>query len=77
MFVNGVSVVLVGESESVIGMSVVWATQTEKSHIVISLPKNADSTESLLEVRKNIFDGNQEEIAAKYGGSKCRNRVYQ
>lgn len=75
MFVNGVSVVLIGDHKSIEGMSISWATQIEKSHVVLSLPIKSYITSRLVGegiFSVNILGENQKEIAANFGGRECR-----
>ncbi len=71
MFINGVSVILTGEKDNPLGMSLAWVSQVEKEHIVISAPKESLVTSRVLE--NGIFSINQlgvgqEDVARLFGG---------
>ncbi len=73
MPLNGISVVLTGTKEKYYGMSIAWTTLVEKSHILISIPKNTDATNFLLlnkQFSVNILTNEQKEIAKQFGGEK-------
>ncbi len=75
MFINGVTIVLSGAEGEVEGMAVSWVTQVESEYLIISVPKKAKATNSLL-INKtfsvSILSQDQENIAKKYGGNKCK-----
>jgi len=74
MFVNGVSIILTGSKKEASGMAIAWVSQVEKSHLVISVPKNCDATNVLM--KHGTFSVNelglgQEGIARAFGGKNC------
>jgi flavin reductase (DIM6/NTAB) family NADH-FMN oxidoreductase RutF len=71
MPLNGITVVLTGTKEKYPGISISWVTLVEKDHIVISIPKNSETTKNLLSNKQfsvNILGIGQEEIAKQFGG---------
>ena len=65
MFLNSVSTVLVGGIDDFNGMSIAWATQVERGHVIFSGPDHAPSTLRIVETLfKNIFVQNLSALCA-------------
>lgn len=72
LFLNGVSVVLCGDSENFRGASIAWATKIERDHALVSLPGHAGVTDDIRnsdEFTINVLAADQSNIARQYGGS--------
>lgn len=78
MFLNSVNVIFVGDSKTYLGMAIAWATQVEKNHILVSVPKDADCTSLLLENKEftvSVLSNSQKNVAIQYGGSQQRTQI--
>ncbi len=74
MFVNGVSVILAGSKNKYSGMAIAWVSQVEKNHLVISVPKDCEATDVLMEYGTfsvNELAIDQEDIAREFGVKNC------
>lgn len=75
MFLNSVSTILVGEKNDFAAMSIAWATQVEREHVLFSGPNHATA------MKRVIADGvffvsllaeDQTEVARFFGGRNSK-----
>ena len=75
MFLNSVSTVLVGVQNDFEAMSIAWATQVEREHLIFSGPDHAAATLRVVEEQAffmSLLANDQTEVARFFGGRKSK-----
>lgn len=76
MLVNGVNVILCGNSQDYFGATIAWATQVEKAHAAVSLPSSAAVAQAIAQERVfsiSALGNDQVTVARQYGGADQSN----
>lgn len=76
MMTNSVTVLICGDEKNYSGMTIAWASQVEKRHILVSLPSNSALTQRIVSGERftvSVLNANQSDIARQYGGQIQRN----
>ena len=75
MFLNSVSTVLVGQLDDFDGMSIAWATQVEREHVIFSGPDHAPATLRIVEEKlfyMSLLAEGQTDVARFFGGRNSK-----